>query len=73
MITKPEEGSTMNISDQQFMTVNEFAELLRIGKNTAYQWVGEEGFPKVIYGRSIRIPVVPLKRYMAEKFGIEIA
>ncbi len=72
-MTGQREGSQMVISDQQFITVNEFARLLRIGKNTAYAWVGEDGFPKVIYGRSIRIPVEPLARYMADKFGIDIA
>ena len=72
-MTERREGSQMVISDQQFITVNEFAKWLRIGKNTAYQWVSEEGFPKVTYGRSIRIPVEPLARYMADKFGIDIA
>jgi excisionase family DNA binding protein len=63
----------MAISDYQFITVDEFSALMRIGKTTAYQWVNEDGFPKIKYGQSIRIPVEQLKHYMTEKFGIEIA
>lgn len=37
-------------------TVEEVRQILKIGKNTAYSLVKEDGFPTIRIGKQIRIP-----------------
>lgn len=55
-----------------FLTVEEAAAVLRIGRTAAYllarQWEdsgGEEGLPVVRFGRTLRVPVQQLERIAA--------
>jgi len=48
------------------ITVDEMAELLSIGRNKAFQMIHAEGFPKIVTGRRVIIPLEPLKAYLAK-------
>lgn len=43
--------------EKLFYTIDELYEILPLGKNSLYSLVKREGFPKVIVGRKILIPV----------------
>ena len=58
MIQKPLE------SLQDILTVEEVAQLLRIGRNTAYECVRQGSIPSVRLGRRILIPRVALERIL---------
>lgn len=40
----------------EFYTIEDIAEILKISINTARQLVNAKGFPKLKFGRTIRIP-----------------
>jgi len=54
--------------EKLLLTVAETAELLRIGKNTAYELVHRQDFPAVRIGRVIRVPKDALLKWI-EKQG----
>ena len=54
------------ITMPRIMTVSEMAKYLRIGRNTAYELVKEEGFPALKFGRQIRIPTAALNQWVQE-------
>jgi len=47
-------------------TVPELADVLGIGKNKAYELVRTEGFPVIIIGSTIRIPIEALNKWLNE-------
>lgn len=49
------------------LTVDEVADLLRIGRNQAYQAVHSGEIPSIRLGRSIRIPKAGLERLLAAR------
>lgn len=62
---------TGDASEPQVMTVDEAAQLLRIGRSAAYalcrQWIasgGREGLPVLVLGRSFRVPVAALRQML---------
>ena len=50
---------------EKYLTVKEVAEILRMGKTTAYELVNKPGFPKIRIGRCIRVPETALKQYLS--------
>lgn len=48
-------------------SVTEMAEALSIGKTAAYELVKREGFPKVMVGTRIIVPVKRLDTWLAEE------
>jgi excisionase family DNA binding protein len=48
------------------LTVPEAAELLRIGRNTAYALIAARQLPHVRLGRTLRVPRAALERWLAE-------
>ena len=65
--------------DEDVLTVEEAARVLRIGRGAAYraarQWrktKGREGLPVIVVGGSLRVPAVVLDR-MLEMIGAEAA
>lgn len=46
----------MENKDVMLLTVDEMAELLRIGRSSAYELCRQKEFPVVRIGRNIRIP-----------------
>jgi excisionase family DNA binding protein len=53
------------ISEQPFLTVREFAKLVRVSRNTAYQLVSSGEVPCVRVGGSLRIPRAALYQKLA--------
>ena len=49
-----------------YMTVEQMAEYLQIGKTSAYELVRTSGFPSVRFGRTIRIPREAFILYLSE-------
>ncbi len=47
-----------------FLTVEEMASVLRIGRNAAYKLVKDHGIHSIRIGRSIRIPRTALIQFM---------
>lgn len=47
----------MNDYEKLFYTIEELYKILPLGKNALYSLVKKEGFPKIIVGRKILIPV----------------
>lgn len=58
--------SEASVPMSRIMTVKEMAKYLRIGRNTAYELVKEEGFPALKFGKQIRIPTVALNQWIQE-------
>ena len=44
------------MTDEEFLTVRELAELLRIGRDSAYELAASGAVPVLRWGRKIRIP-----------------
>lgn len=61
--TKPVED-TQRMTE--VLTVDEVAELLRIGRNEAYRAVKGGLIPSVHLGRSIRVPRIAFNRWLEE-------
>ena len=58
----------MTIADApDVLTVSEVAELLRVGRNAAYQLVGSGQLWGVKVGRSIRVPRRSVERFLANE------
>lgn len=57
----------MHNSTPQFFTVNELAELLRIGRSSAYELCQRNEFPVVRIGKNIRIPEQGLYNWIDEQ------
>ena len=58
------EKFTMKNKEKMTYTVTEMAQVLKIGKNKAYELVKTEGFPVVYIGSTIRIPIKALNRWL---------
>lgn len=56
----------MKDKEKMTYTVTEMAQVLKIGKNKAYELVKTEGFPVVYIGSTIRIPIKALNRWLNE-------
>lgn len=56
----------------EFYTIKEIQELLKIGKNTAYKLVREPGFPKVRIGCDYRIPKGQFEKWLASRDATRI-
>jgi excisionase family DNA binding protein len=63
--------STSTVSGTEVLTVQEAAEILRIGRNAAYtlarRWIeseGREGMPCIELGRSLRVPRAALEQLL---------
>jgi excisionase family DNA binding protein len=54
------------MEEVRFYTVQEVAEILRIGRNKAYEMVKKEEIPSVKIGDSIRVPRADFDK----KFGL---
>lgn len=54
----------MKDKEKMTYTVTEMAQVLKIGKNKAYELVKTEGFPVVYIGSTIRIPIKVLNRWL---------
>lgn len=63
----------MNKPVQLQFTVEEMAEQLRLSMPVAYQLCRRPDFPAIRYGRTIRIPVDGLRRWLDEHAGEVIA
>ena len=55
--------------DPMLLTVPQTAELLQIGRDTAYQLAHREDFPAIRIGRSVRINREGLQRWLDENNG----
>jgi len=55
------------MDDKKFLTVEEVAAVLRIGRTKAYELVKEPGFPAVKIGNQIRIISDELYGYLKNK------
>lgn len=51
------------------LTVRELAERLRISRASAYLLCRQAGFPAVRIGGQIRVPVVELENWLAQRVG----
>ena len=52
--------------ERLFYTVSELAEVIPLGRNGLYKLVNSSGFPKIVVGRKILIPVKGLLQWMNE-------
>lgn len=57
---------------ENFLTINEVREKLRLSKNTMYKLVSQNGFPKIMIGRKILIPEMKLEKYLNQHMGNRI-
>jgi excisionase family DNA binding protein len=64
-------GVTVSKVEDSVLTVEEAAEVLRIGRGTAYALArrfrdtgGREGLPVIVLGRSLRVPRAGLERLL---------
>ncbi len=55
--------------DDEILTVEEAAALLKISKNTLYNWIHIDGFPRVKVGNIYRIPRTMLLEWMNRQAG----
>lgn len=53
--------------NEEILTVQDAAKLLKISKDTAYTWTHIKGFPKVKVGKTIRIPRSMLLDWVREQ------
>jgi len=51
------------------VTVENLAEMLNIGRNTAYELVRAGIIPSVRIGKNIRIPKMPVVQYLMQNSG----
>lgn len=56
----------MDSTEKKAYTVSEVAQLLGIGKNTAYNLVNRADFPKIIIGRRFLIPAGALESWLMD-------
>lgn len=49
---------------EEYLTVEEIAEILKIGKKKAYKLVGQADFPKIKLGKAYRIPKKKFNEFM---------
>ena len=49
---------------EKYLTVKEVAEILRMGRTTAYELVNKPDFPSVKIGKKILIPESEFERFM---------
>ena len=63
----------MKDTDMKFITVKELAELLQIGRNTAYELVNNKpDFPVIRLRGRLIIPVAALETWISENTGKQI-
>lgn len=55
---------TPNIVEPEFLTVDELATRLRIGRTAAYALCRANGFPAIRVGGSIRIPIKQFNEWL---------
>jgi len=60
-------GSKMQDTNFHLLTVEEMAEILRIGRSSAYELCRQNEFPVIRIGRSIRIPKKALLDWIEQK------
>lgn len=51
----------------KMLTIDEVAEILRVSKPTAYNFIHSVGFPKIKIGRSWRVDEQQLLKWIQEK------
>jgi excisionase family DNA binding protein len=53
--------------ETKLLKIEETAKMLGVGRSTAYEMIRREELPVVKMGRSVRVPVTALKRWMEER------
>ena len=57
----------------QYLTVEDVAKILKIGKNQTYALFKQEGFPAVKVGRAYRVNEEDFKKFMKDNIGRKVA
>lgn len=57
----------MAVINDEILTVQEAAQLLKISEKTAYEWIHIDGFPCVRIGRCRRIPRSLLMEWVRDR------
>lgn len=58
--------------EKKVLTVIELAKLLNIGKNSAYNLVHQDGFPKIKIGKKFLIPIKSLNEWLEKTSWTEV-
>ncbi len=61
-------GLSLHYSGSQYLTVGEVARILRVSNMTVYRLIGSGQLPAARIGRSYRLRVEDVDRYLAERF-----
>lgn len=54
---------------KKFLTVKDIMEILGVSKPTVYRIIDSADFPKIRFGRAIRIPPDAFQRWVEQKTG----
>lgn len=55
--------------ERSFYTVSELYDILPIGRNGVYRLVNKEGFPKIVIGKRIIIPITQFWDFIDQNIG----
>lgn len=56
----------------KYLKTKDVAAILGMGKNTAYKFVKQQGFPKIRIGKRNYIPESALEKYLEKHIGTKI-
>lgn len=59
--------------EKMLLKPSEAAEILGIGRTRTYEMLASGELPSIRMGRSIRVPVAALKRWVEERQGVQSA
>lgn len=57
--------------EQEFYKVSDIMKILRISRSTAYKYIREKDFPKILIGSSYRIPKKEFEEWYKKKMNAE--
>lgn len=66
------DNKTEIIMQKRYLRSKDVAELLGMGKNTAYKFISQQGFPKIKIGKRYFIPRQELEKYLTKHIGTKI-
>lgn len=56
----------------KYLKPQEVAKIMGMGKNTAYKFIRQQGFPKIKIGKRYFIPENALQKYLDKHIGTKI-
>ena len=66
-----EKSTAETVPRQEFYKVSDIMEILCISRSTAYKYIKEKDFPKILLGSSYRIPKQEFEEWYRKKMNTE--